>query len=156
MYAYIEEDIESELVCVRRLNTQSLVHVIMFRHCRHTDLFVVVAVYRHAVEQRTGRSRASAATAGFSATFPCGRRLRSQTPICSWSSPFIGTQLRSGRDTRVLQLQRQASARRSRVDDGSDPSVAGRCRLPSLPYVSRGFRISSRKKGLSLNVCLNI
>ena len=37
------------------------------------------------------------------------------------------------------------------------PSVVGRCRLLSLPYVSRGFRISFRKRnGLWLNVCLNI
>ena len=77
MYAYIEEDIDSNLVGVRIINTQSLVHVIMFRHCRHTDLFAVAVVYRHTVQQRTGRSCASAAIASASATFPCGRRVGS-------------------------------------------------------------------------------
>ena len=29
------------------IDTQSVVHEIMFRHCRHTDLFAVAVVYRH-------------------------------------------------------------------------------------------------------------
>ena len=59
------------------INTQSVVHVIMFRHCGYTDLIAVAVVYRYTVQQRTGRSSASAAMASASATFRCGRRVGS-------------------------------------------------------------------------------
>ena len=46
VYAYIDENIESNFVGVRIINPPSLVHGIMFRHCRHPDLLAIAAVYR--------------------------------------------------------------------------------------------------------------
>ena len=42
-------------------------------------LVAVAAGYSHTAEQLTARSCALAATTGAGATFPCGRRLRSQS-----------------------------------------------------------------------------